>query len=69
MRWPAAVDATDNLATLADEAADHEERGASVVEGEDVEESVGGDVVGAVVIGERGFVGVVPGDDGVAEQL
>jgi len=63
------VDATDDLGTLADEAADHEEGGAGVVEGEEVEESVGGDVVGAVVVGERGLVGVVAGDDGVAEEL
>ena len=63
------VDAADDLGTQADEAADHEEGGAGVVAVEDVEERIGGEVVGAVVVGERGFVGVAASDDGVAEEL
>jgi hypothetical protein len=63
------VDTADDLGTLAHEAADHEEGGAGVVLGEEVEEGVGGDVVGAVVVGEGCFVGVGAGDDGVAEEL
>ncbi len=54
---------------LADEVSDHEEGGADVVAGEKFEERIGGNVVGAVVVGERYFVGVAAGDDGVAEEL
>ena len=50
------VDAADDLGTLADEAADHEEGGAGVVLGEEIEECVGGDVVRTVVVGEGDFV-------------
>ena len=52
-----------------DEAADDEEGGADVVAGEDFEEALGGDVVGAVVVGEGDFVGVGRGDEGFAEEL
>ena len=54
---------------LADEAADHEEGGADVVLGEDFEQALGGDVVGAVVIGEGDLVGIVAGDEDSSEEL
>ncbi len=63
------VDAAHDLRSLRNEAADHEERSASIVLGEEIEESVGRDVVRAVVVGERYFVGVAAGDDGMAEEL
>jgi len=63
------VDAANDLGTLANEAADHEEAGARVVAGEEIEEGVGGYVVGAVVVGEGYFVGVGAGDEGVTEEL
>ncbi len=59
----------DDLRALADEAADHEERGAGVVAGEDFGQALGGDVVGAVVVGEGDLAGIVAGDDDRAEEL
>ncbi len=54
---------------LADEVANHKEGGVDVVEGEDFEEALGGEVVGAIVEGEGdlGWVGGI--DDGFAEDL
>ncbi len=52
MRW------RGRLGALADVAADEEESGAGVVAGEDVEEALSGDVVGAVVVGEGDLVWV-----------
>ncbi len=69
MRWPAAWTRRTISGTLTDEAADHEEGGLGVVAGEEIEERVGGNVVRAVVVGERYFCGVVAGDYGVAEEL
>ncbi len=66
---PGGVDAADELRALADEAADHEEGRARVVGGQHLEQRFGGGVVGAVVVGQRGFVGVVAGDECVAEEL
>ena len=51
-------DGSGDGGTLADEAADHEEGGADVVAGEDFEEALGGEVVGAVVVGEGDLFGV-----------
>jgi len=63
------VDAANDFGALADEAADHEEGRSGVVAGEEFEERVGGDVVGAVVVGEGYLVGVGASDDRVAEEL
>src|SRR5260370_26187219 len=49
-------DGAYDLRALADVAADEEEGGADVVQGEDVQKALGDDVVGAVVVGEGDFV-------------
>ena len=54
---------------LADEAADHEEGGADLMLREDFEEALGGDVVGAVVVGEGDLVGIGAGDEDFSEEL
>ena len=51
-------DGSGDAGALADEAADHEEGGADFVAGEDFEETLGGDVVWAVVEGEGDLGGV-----------
>src|SRR5271168_4038461 len=58
-----------DLRTLADEAADQEERSSDFVAGEDFEEPFGSDVVGAVVVGEGDLVGVAAGDENGSEDL
>jgi len=63
------VDGTDDVWTQTNELADHEEGGADVMLREYVEELWRGSVVGAVVVGEGYFFGVVAGDEGVAEEL
>ena len=58
-----------DLWTLEDVAADHEEGGAGVVAGEDFEEALGGDVIGAVVVGEGDLAGFLRGYEDLAEEL
>ena len=62
-------DGAGDLRTLADVAADHEEGGADLVAGEDFEEAFGGEVVGAVVVGEGDLFGAAGGDEDGAEDL
>ena len=60
---------TSDLWTLADETPDEEEARANLMVGEDVQKPLGGDVVGAIVIGEGDLVGVMAGDENRSEEL
>lgn len=62
-------DGASDLWALTDVVADEEECGAGVVLGEYVEEAFGGEVVGAVVVGEGDLVWVRSGDEELAEEL
>ena len=62
-------DGASDVRTLTDVVADEEKGGADVVLGEDVEETFGGKVVGAVVVGEGDLVRVRSGDEELAEEL
>src|ERR1700722_5001545 len=62
-------DGAGDLGALADVAADEEERRSDLVAGEDFEEALGGDVVGAIVVGEGDLVGVAARDEGGPEEL
>ncbi len=62
-------DGADDLRALTDVVADEEEGSAVAVAGEEVEKTLGDDVVGAVVEGEGDFVWVARGDEEFAEDL
>jgi hypothetical protein len=63
------VDAANDILPLAHESANHEERSVSVVVSKEVKERVGGDVVRAIVVGERDLVWIIARDNRVAEEL
>jgi len=62
-------DSASDGGALLDVAADEEEGSSSVAGGENFEEAFGGDVVGAIVVGEGDLVGVAVGDEEFAEEL
>jgi len=63
------VHAAGEVAALTDEASDEEEGRADIVADEDFKKPLGARVIGAVIVGQGVFVGVVSGEDSSAEDL